>query len=543
MTPKELIKERLSILDVVSSYIKTEKSGSQYKARCPFHNEKTPSFYISISRGTYHCFGCQAHGDIFGFVENIEKIPFIDALKMLADRAGVTLGNMEHQSADKRLLALLNDGTEYFEQCLTQSPSAKSYLLERGMNEETIKTFRIGFAPNEWRNLGGAMMSKGYSVEEIEKAGLIIKSEKGYYDRFRGRVMFPIRNIGGATVGYSGRILPQFDENKDHAKYVNTPETDVYHKSRILFGYDTAKSAMHDTKEVIIVEGQMDLCMSYQAGVKNTIAVSGTAFTDEHINLIKRFVEKVKLSFDQDKAGRQALLKSAKMCLLAGLDVEVVVGLGDDKDPADVIKNDKQIWLNAVNNTIPVIDWASKEILGKVTDPLVRLRLLNEIVVPLLSSISSPLVKDYNINKVAKDFGVSAEAVKEALGKSVASSNVGTVQKDETKINRKSLTDHLISIKSYLVYKNIFEKFIIENDEFKELLSFEYPEEILSLKQMEIEGLNDEKQVAYFKDHVFTARHIIIDTKIQRCKETFVDGHVDTKEVMRLIDIKKKIVK
>lgn len=271
MNPKDQVKENLSIIDVVSTYIRLEKSGAQYRARCPFHNEKTPSFYVSPERKSFHCFGCQTHGDIFTFVEKIENIPFFEALKILADRAGVQLLDSQKSKEDSRLITLLKDATEHFEKNLKTSPEAMHYLIDRGLTEETIKLFHIGYAKNEWRDLFIFLVSKSYTPEEIEQSGLTIKAQddfgntKGWYDRFRGRIMFPIRNVSGATVGYSGRILPSLvDPTVAQGKYVNTPETSLYHKSKILFGYDTAKKTMAETKSVVVVEGQMDLCMSYR---------------------------------------------------------------------------------------------------------------------------------------------------------------------------------------------------------------------------------------------------------------------------------------
>ena len=245
MNPKDQVKENLSITDVVSTYIRLEKSGSQFRARCPFHNEKTPSFYVSPERKSFHCFGCQAHGDIFTFVEKIENIPFFEALKILADRAGVTLTSKEKSKEETRLVLLLKDATEHLEHNFKNSPEAREYILERGITEETIRTFHIGYAKNEWRDMFTYLAGKGYQPEEMVEAGLVIEAKeengkiKGWYDRFRGRIMFPIRNVSGVTVGYSGRIMPSLvDPTVAQGKYVNTPETPLYHKSKILFGYD-----------------------------------------------------------------------------------------------------------------------------------------------------------------------------------------------------------------------------------------------------------------------------------------------------------------
>ena len=291
------IKSKLSILEVVSGYVRVEKSGSQYKARCPFHNERTPSFYISPTRGSYHCFGCAESGDIFKFVEKMESLEFKDALKILADRAGVTLSRIRKED-DSRLVSLMESARQFFEITLSESIDAKKYLHDRGLTDSSIKNYKIGYTKNDWRLLFVHLMSSGYTDTECVESGLIIKTDDNkYYDRFRGRVMFPIRNISGATVGFTGRVLPVYDDGKS-GKYVNTPETKLYHKSKILFNYDYARKFIADTREVILVEGQMDVIMSAQSGIQNVIAVSGTAFTEEQVNIIKRLADTVVLAFD-----------------------------------------------------------------------------------------------------------------------------------------------------------------------------------------------------------------------------------------------------
>jgi DNA primase len=424
MNPKDQIKETLSILDVVSTYIKTEKSGAQYRARCPFHSERTPSFYVSPERKSFHCFGCQVHGDIFTFVEKIENIPFYEALKILADRAGVTLTSREQNKEESRLVSLLAEATVHFENNLASSVEAKSYLLDRGIHNDTIQTFHIGYAKNEWRDLFIHLASKGYSPEEMMQAGLVIEAKdesgktKGFYDRFRGRVMFPIRNISGATVGYSGRILPSLATDTQ-GKYVNTPETALYHKSKILFGYDTARKRMAESKQVVVVEGQMDLCMSYQAGVHNTVAVSGTAFTDEHINLIKRFCDSVVLSFDSDGAGQNALRKTALLCLLGGLDTYVVGAIGT-KDPADLIKENPSAWVDALSEKRHVIEHLTMRVIETEGDERKQGQRIVTEVLPFIRAVQSPIDRVHFIRMVAEIAGIDESAITEELSRGPA---------------------------------------------------------------------------------------------------------------------------
>ena len=423
MNPKDQVKENLSITDVVSTYIRLEKSGAQFRARCPFHNERTPSFYVSPERKSFHCFGCQAHGDIFTFVEKIENIPFFEALKILADRAGVILTSTQQNKEETRLISLLKDATEHFKSNLGLSPEAKKYLMDRGLTEETIKIFHIGYAKNEWRDLFIYLSSKGYQPEEIEGSGLAIKATddsgktKGWYDRFRGRVMFPIRNVSGATVGYSGRIMPSLvDPTVAQGKYVNTPETSLYHKSKILFGYDTAKKKMMETKSVVVVEGQMDLCMSYQAGVHNTVAVSGTAFTDEHIHLIKRFCDTVILSFDTDNAGQNALKKTALLCLLGGLDVYVVDDIGT-KDPADLIQENPEKWVHAVEKKRHVIEVMLQNVISKESDERIRGQKIVTEVLPFIRAMQSPIDRAHFVKIISEKSDIPQNTLMEELSR------------------------------------------------------------------------------------------------------------------------------
>ena len=243
MNPKDQVKQALSILDVISTYLRVEKAGSQFKARCPFHNEKTPSFFISPDRGTYHCFGCGEHGDIFSFVEKMEAVPFYEALTILADRAGIKLLPYKKEEKDKEsnLVSLTQKASKHYEENLKNSAEAKAYLGGRGLTNETVEKFNIGFSLGGdfgWRDIFIYLSKEGFSPEDMIEGGMVLKkeNEEKYFDRFRGRIMFPIKNTFGNTVGFSARILPKFDDGKV-AKYINSPETPIYHKSKILFSF------------------------------------------------------------------------------------------------------------------------------------------------------------------------------------------------------------------------------------------------------------------------------------------------------------------
>lgn len=522
MNPKDQVKENLSIIDVVSTYIRLEKSGAQYRARCPFHNEKTPSFYVSPERKSFHCFGCQTHGDIFTFVEKIENIPFFDALKILADRAGVQLLDSQKSKEDSRLVTLLKDATEHFENNLKGSPEAMHYLLDRGLSEETIKTFHIGYAKNEWRDLFIFLASRGYAPEEIELAGLSIKAQddfgntKGWYDRFRERIMFPIRNVSGATVGYSGRILPSLvDPTVAQGKYVNTPETSLYHKSKILFGYDTAKKKMSEIKSVVVVEGQMDLCMSYQAGIHHTVAVSGTAFTDEHIHIIKRFCDTVILSFDTDSAGQNALKKTALLCLLGGIDVYVVGDIGT-KDPADLIKENPEAWIKAVEKKRHVVEVMLARVLTTTLDEREQGKLIVSDVLPFVRAIQSPIDRAHFIRIISGKAHIPEATLTEELSRGILTTQAVVKEEIVSMPSKERLMREIIAF-SMLTGKHEDEKVIALSIDFKQFPDAIIQEEMFKLEEKVIGNkdmyLND--LIRSYKREIHREQLVLLQQKMR----------------------------
>ncbi|MEI6810604.1 MAG: DNA primase [Candidatus Nomurabacteria bacterium] len=543
MNPKDQVKESLSITDVVSTYIRLEKSGAQFRARCPFHNERTPSFYVSPERKSFHCFGCQQHGDIFTFVEKIENIPFFEALKILADRAGVTLTNSQKNKEDTRLITLLKDSTDHFEKTLKKSPEGLHYLLERGLTEETINTFHIGYAKNEWRDLFITLAALGYQPEEIEDSGLAIKATddsgktKGWYDRFRGRIMFPIRNVSGATVGYSGRILPSLvDPSVAQGKYVNTPETALYHKSKILFGYDTAKKKMAEVKSVVVVEGQMDLCMSYQAGVHNTVAVSGTAFTDEHIHIIKRFCDTVILSFDTDSAGQNALKKTALLCLLGGLDVYVVddfpstAGSVGTKDPADLIKESPKAWLDAVEKKRHVVEVMLSHIIRDETDDRKRGQRIVAEVLPFIRAIQSPIDRAHFIKVISGKTHIPESTLTEELNRGV----VATIEETKTEIinlpSKERLTREIIA------FSTLSNKLTDESLKSLSLDLNQFPEAILQEEMFKLEEKVIGDKDKYFNDLIATYKKLIHKEEMMTLQKKLNEEGADHEAVMKEIN-------
>ena len=420
-SPVEQIKQRLNIVDVVGSYIKLQKAGGNYKAVCPFHSEKGPSFYVSPPREIWHCFGCNRGGDMFEFVKQIEGVEFVDALRILADRAGVMLTRVDPRMANEKsgLLDLLKDAEIFYQKQLAQNKEVLVYLRKRGLVNDILKNFNVGFAPVEeegWRNLFNFLKNKGYSPSDMEKTGLVIKKgENEYYDRFRGRIMFPLKDASGRVIGFSGRVFGP--EREGVGKYINTPQTILYDKSKVLYGFDRAKMDIRKENSCILVEGQMDVLMAHHAGTINTVAVSGTALTSQHLEKIKRLSDKLIMAFDGDEAGLQAAKRSIDLALQEGLEV-LAVSLPGGKDPADIVLENKDAWLKAVGEARHFIDFYLGVLADRYKDDIRRFKLEAEKkVLPYILSVQSEIEKTHWITEVAKKIGVNERVVFEEFKK------------------------------------------------------------------------------------------------------------------------------
>lgn len=410
----EQIKARLGIVDVVSSYLKLERAGLNYRACCPFHNEKSPSFFVSPSRNSYHCFGCQRGGDIFSFVQEIEGVDFIEALKILAEKAGVELESFDRVSkTDNRLANAMEESANFYFKSLVGQPKVLDYLFSRGLNKETIRTWRLGFAPPEWRNLADYLLGRGYREEELLKVGLVVR-QSGVggpgraYDRFRSRIMFPLFNPTGKVVGFSGRIWGE--DNGQMAKYINSPQTELYDKSKILYGYDKAKNSIRQKATCIFVEGQMDLLMSHQSGVDNAVAVSGTALTVEQINLVRRLADKVILAYDYDLAGLKASHRAIDLLRAEGLEVRIAK-LPSGNDPADLIKEDSALWRRAIDEAKHYIDFMIDACLEKGDRDLNLNLAINQNVLPYVKTLEKKMEQAHFVAKIANLLHISEDAV------------------------------------------------------------------------------------------------------------------------------------
>jgi len=397
MNEIEEIKQKLNVVDFVGEYVRLARAGSGYKGLCPFHNEKTPSFTVSEERQMFHCFGCQKGGDVFTFLMEMEGLEFREALEVLAERTGVDLKergygqrrpNNDNQIHTKKILEIMELSMKFFEKQLWEGQGAKTalpYLTDRNIQEAMLRYFRIGFAPEGWDNIGKFLLSRGYSHEEIVATGLIVqktpestsedqelqeKSSRAQrsYDRFRERIMFPIMDPLGRVIGYSARVLPGTDEKG--GKYINTPETAIYHKSRAIYGLSQAKESIKREGSVILVEGNMDVIAMHQVGFENAVAASGTALTEEHIRILKRYAQEILFFFDMDEAGQTAARKS--VILTSQLDVPAkIIVLHEGKDAAEMAAENVGVLREAVASARPAMEhfldtWAEEVDLSEV---------------------------------------------------------------------------------------------------------------------------------------------------------------------------------
>lgn len=493
-TAVEQIKERLTIVEVVGSYVELKNAGKNYKAKSPFTNEKTPSFYVSPDRGMYYCFSSQKGGDMFTFVQEMEGVDFKGALKILADRAHVELVPEDPKKRDEREVqyALLEEATQYFFKMREEAPSVDAYILERGVTMQTIHTWRIGYAKDEWRALRSHLAGKGYTDAQMLSAGLIKTTDQGKepYDVFRDRIMFPIFDTSGRVVAFSGRTLKKED---GIPKYVNSPETELFVKSDILYGYDKAKQGIRHYDFSLLVEGQFDLVLSHQAGYTNAVAVSGTAFTLHHLSLLERLSTRIVLALDSDRAGVTAVKRIAGMMLGRGMDIKVARMEGG-KDPADIIRANSDDFKYFVGHAVHVVEFllgALKE--GMKDERTYKLRVREEIL-PLLVMMENRIDREHFEGVIAEHIGASKEGIHyeverlEALHKNAPKSEsvhqtLPAIHKEVSVSNRQAgLYTHLCALMHVCVEDRAWIGILIEAH-MKSILS---PEAYTAFKEAEV---------------------------------------------------------
>ncbi len=419
-SPIEEIKQRLNIVDVIQEYLPLKKAGANYRALCPFHHEKTPSFMVSPEKQIWHCFGCSKGGNIFDFVMEIEGMEFVDALRNLARKAGVTLKKQDPhlQNIRNRMYEINEAAQNFFHKNLIDNRVGRfafDYLKSRGLNRESVEKFKIGYAPPAWEHSSSYLTRKGFKKDEIQKAGLTIPGKEGRdYDRFRDRLMFPIWDIHGNVVGFGGRILRKEQEKKE-AKYINTPETPIYHKGRILYGLDKARIEIRKNNLALIVEGYTDVIASHQAQISNVVASSGTALTPDHLRILKRYTENLAFAFDADEAGTEATRRAVGLALEEGFLVDIIE-MPEGKDPADVVVESRKTWKKLIESRKPYLDYYFDKVFATVDlqDPRGKRKASQELL-PLINKIGDAVLRGAYLKKLAEALDIEEKYLYEAL--------------------------------------------------------------------------------------------------------------------------------
>ena len=414
----EEIKAKTDIVSLLSEYLPLKKAGRNFRCLCPFHNEKTPSFMVSPELQIFKCFGCGASGDAIKFLQLYERMDFWEAVEFLAKRAGIKLVRRrlgKDEQIKKRLYEINHLTAEFYHFLLIKHEIGKralNYLVKRGIKKEIIEQFRLGFSPLEPESVAKFLLKKGYSVAEILQTGLIVPTRRGqYWDRFRSRLVFPLYNHRGNIIGFSGRTIPGISP-VEAAKYINTPETIIYHKRQTLYGLWLTKQDIRKKNEAVVVEGEFDLISSYQAGVKNVVAIKGTAFTEEQAKLIRRFAEKAILTLDADFAGNEAAKRSIQVADSIGLDIKIASLPVGFKDPDELAQKDAILLKKTLDRAVLVWDFIIDNSLKKysATTALGKKKILVEVL-PFLAKIDNEVVKNHYLQKLASDLGANLEAV------------------------------------------------------------------------------------------------------------------------------------
>lgn len=424
MGQAEEIKSKLDIVEVIREYTPVKAVGANFQALCPFHNEKTPSFVISPDKQIWHCFGCGRGGDVFAFVMEKESLGFMETLRLLAPKAGVVLQyeNPETYSKRNRLLDILELAGKYYAHILNNptGKKAKEYLVARDLKDDIIRDWNLGYSPDAWSNLydflkARPLTGKKYTDEEILAAGLSIRKEggRGYYDRFRDRIMFPIWDVNNNLIAFTARINPAKEQTEKMGKYINSPQTEVYDKSRVLFALNKAKTAIRKEDLAIVVEGQMDAISCHQHGFNNVVASSGTALTTEQVTLIKRFTNNVALAFDMDKAGQMAADRGIREVLAQDLNLKIII-LPNGKDPDECLRNNPDDFKDAIKNAKPMLEYYFEKISAgldlEILDNKTKVRDQMFIMIDLVSNQTE---QGYWLKTISEELGFSESDTRE----------------------------------------------------------------------------------------------------------------------------------
>jgi DNA primase len=450
----EEIKKKIDIVELITEYVPLKKVGRNFKALCPFHSETNPSFYVSPERQIWHCFSCEKGGDAFSFLMEMEGMEFAEALRVLARRAGVVLRRFKPSplaALREKLYEINHLAAEFYHYLLTShkiGEKALEYLLKRGINRRSIEEFRLGFAPGMWDGLIKFLVGKKkHALADLQKAGLVIMGKRNFYDRFRGRVIFPIFDHRGNIVGFGGRVV---EEKAEVPKYINTPETEVYHKSETLYGLWQTKREIKKENKAVVVEGETDMISSYQSGVKNVVAIKGSALTEGQVGLLKRYCENIFLALDMDVAGDAAARRGIEVADEEGLNIKVV-RVKEGKDPDECIRKNRELWIESVSQAVPIYDFWMDSAFERYGDSAMGKRRIGQELLPILARIADEIMKAHYIKKLAVRLGVSEEVVlkqMEKVGKIGESKGGRKVYKmeEERKTRRERLEEYLLAL-------------------------------------------------------------------------------------------------
>lgn len=427
MNPSDEIKQKIDIVDFIREYIPVKAVGANFQALCPFHGEKTPSFVISPEKQIWHCFGCGKGGDIFSFVMEMEGLGFVEAVRLLAPKAGVVLHtqNPENYGKRNRLLDIMALSVKYYHHLLTNPIGEKplNYLIRRGISKEIIEEWQIGYSPDAWDSLSSFLATrplegKKYSADEMVEAGVVIKKDGAnrYYDRFRDRLMFPVYDVTGNPIAYSARINPDKEAaGEKMGKYINSPQNAIYDKSHVLFGLDKAKSFIKSKDLAIVVEGQMDVITCHQFGFKNAVASSGTALTTEQISLLKRYTNNIALCFDADTAGQLAADRGIKEAMAQGMNIKVII-IPSGKDPDDSLRHDLASFVIAVRDAKPMMEYHFDKVKSDLDLSLVENK--KEVarkMLMMISKLTNKIEADHWIKTLAQTLDTDENVLRESL--------------------------------------------------------------------------------------------------------------------------------
>jgi len=412
------INDTADIVDVVSKYVDLKKRGRNFFGLCPFHNEKTPSFSVAPDKGIYHCFGCGNGGNAVNFIMEYEKISFVDAIQELGGQLGIDVefsGDNKSKEFFHALYEIHNLAANLYHKTLfsDKGKKAKQYLLDRGIDEKLIKLFKIGFAPKNSKFLLESIKAKQYKKDVIEKSGLFGFSNSEIYDRFRSRIMFPIFNISNKVIAFGGRVFGV----DDPAKYMNSPETPLYHKSEIFYGLNLSRDIIHKENYAILVEGYTDVIQLFQAGIKNVIAVSGTAFTEQHVNQIRRLTSKVFLAYDGDSAGTNATLRAGYALLKGGVEPKIIE-IPDNLDPDEWVKKEGPTVFksNGIDKAIGVLNFQLKSSNFSQVSSVEKSNIIKDIL-SVVNKIQDPIIQQNLVKGLAQAAGVEENQIIHMLSK------------------------------------------------------------------------------------------------------------------------------